>query len=119
MTDAAVLAAILDSLQDPLLFADTEHRIWYMNQAAIEYYREGENLIGRSLLDCHNERSQLLITDILKAMRAGEEERLISESDVHRVYMRAVRDGRGRLLGYYERYEPLTGRAGDDPARAR
>jgi hypothetical protein len=44
---------------------------------------------------------------------------LISESDEQRVYMRAVRDGRGRLLGYYERYEPLTGRAGDDPARAR
>jgi len=100
------MAAILDSLKDPLLFADTEHVIRYMNKAAIAYYDEGESLIGRSLLDCHNEQSQREIVEILAAMQAGEEERLITDDERHRIYMRVVRGADGRVLGYYERYEP-------------
>ena len=58
MIDATLMAAVLDSLKDPVLFADTEHVTRYMNKDAIAYYDEGESLIGRSLLDCHNEQSQ-------------------------------------------------------------
>jgi len=104
--DATVMAAILDSLKDPLLFADTDHVTRYMNQAAVEYYDEGQELIGRSLLECHNERSQRMMVEILAAMHAGEEERLITDNKKHRIHMRAVRDQDGRVLGYYERYEP-------------
>jgi PAS domain-containing protein len=106
MVDAALLRAILDSLKDPVLFADTEHQTRFMNQAALQHYDEGEELMGRSLLDCHNERSQQMIIEILEAMHAGEDERLITDTSEHRIYMRAVRDPDGRLLGYYERYEP-------------
>jgi len=107
MIDAALMAAILDSLKDPLLFADTDHVIRYMNKAAIAYYEGGASLIGRSLLDCHNEQSQQQIIEILAAMQAGEEEeRLITDNEEHRIYMRAVRDADGQVLGYYERYEP-------------
>lgn len=104
--DVTLMAAILDSLKDPLLFADTEHVIRYMNKAAIAYYSEGGNLLGRSLLNCHNERSQQQIIEILAAMQAGEEERLITDTEKHRIYMRAVRGTNGQVLGYYERYEP-------------
>ena len=107
MVETTILAAILDSLKDPILFADTSHVTRYMNQAAIAYYEDGEALIGRSLLDCHNERSQQMMIDILAAMQTeGLEERLITDSEEHRIYMRAVRDLDGRVLGYYERYEP-------------
>ncbi len=106
MINATLMAAILDSLKDPVLFADTEHIIRYMNKAAIAHYSEGESLIGRSLLDCHNEQSQQQIIEILAAMQAGEEERLITDSEEHRIYMRAVRGAGGQVLGYYERYEP-------------
>ena len=71
MIDATLMAAILDSLKDPLLFADTEHTIRYMNRAAIAHYDEGQSLIGRSLLDCHNEQSQQKIIEILATMQAG------------------------------------------------
>lgn len=104
--DATLMAAILDSLKDPLLFADTDHVTRYMNQAAVEYYDAGQELIGRSLLECHNERSQQMMVEILAAMHAGEEERLITDNEKHRIYMRAVRDQDGTVLGYYERYEP-------------
>jgi PAS domain-containing protein len=106
MVDETFLAAILDSLKDPILFADTEHVTRYMNQAAIAYYEEGESLIGRSLLDCHNEQSQQMMIDILAEMHEGLEERLITDNEEHRIYMRVVRDAAGKVLGYYERYEP-------------
>ena len=101
-----LMAAFLNSLKNPFLFADTSHRIVYMNRAAVHHYEEGEKLIGTSLLDCHNEQSQKMIVEILAAMQAGEEERLITDDEKHRIYMRAVRDAEGNLLGYYERYEP-------------
>jgi PAS domain-containing protein len=106
MIDATLMAAILDSLKDPVLFADTAHTICYMNRAAIAYYEEGASLMGRSLLDCHNEQSQAMMLEILDAMHTGLEERLITDNEQHRIYMRAVRDAEGRILGYYERYEP-------------
>lgn len=106
--DPTLMAAILDSMKDPVVFADTDHVIRYMNKVAIEHYgkRWGYELIGRSLLDCHNDQSRQAIVEILAAMQAGEEERLITDSEKHRVYMRAVRDTKGKLIGYFERYEP-------------
>jgi len=44
--------------------------------------------------------------EILAAMQAGEEERLITDDEENRIYMRAVRGADGQVLGYYERYEP-------------
>jgi len=106
MTNATLMVAILDSLKDPILFADTEHITRYMNKAAVAYYDDGEDLIGRSLLDCHSEQSQQMMVEILAAMQAGEDERLITDNEKRRIYMRVVRDPDGRVLGYYERYEP-------------
>jgi len=96
----------MDSLKDPFLFADNNHIIRYMNQPAKTYYSLGEKLIGRSLLDCHNRDSQLLILGIHQKMGEGLDEELITDNEHHRIYMRAVRDRSGNLLGYYERYEP-------------
>jgi len=79
-----------------------------MNKAAIAYYDEGADLIGRSLLKCHNQQSQRTIIEVLAALQDGEEERLITDNEEHRIYMRAVRGADGRVLGYYERYEPPT-----------
>ncbi len=110
MIDVTLMASILDSLKDPLVFADTDHIIRYMNRAAIAHYEDGENLIGRSIMDCHNAQSQAMILEILQGMRSGEEERLITDNEEHRIYMRAVRDAGGEILGYYERYEPPASR---------
>ncbi len=51
------------------------------------------------------------MVEILAAFQTGEDERLITDNAKHRIYMRAVRDPVGKLLGYYERYEP-PGRSG-------
>jgi PAS domain-containing protein len=106
MNDATFLAAILDLIDEPILVADTDHVVRYMNRAAIAFYDGGSALLGTSLLDCHNEQSQHIILEILDAMREGEDERVFSDDGEQRVTMEAVRDREGRLLGYTERYEP-------------
>lgn len=105
---AELLAAFVDSLKHPFLFADTGHVIRYLNRAAIAHYQRGADLLGTSLLDCHDEDSCATIREVLQALREGEEEQLITDDERHRIYMRAVRDAGGELLGYYERYEPPT-----------
>ncbi|MBN2429828.1 MAG: PAS domain-containing protein [Acidobacteria bacterium] len=100
-------ALLLDSLKDPLVFVDTHHIIRYMNAAAVAHYEAGAALIGTSVLDCHNAESCRVIREIFAAMTDDSlDERIITDNEKHRIYMRAVRDGQGRLLGYYERYEP-------------
>jgi len=106
MVSKTLLAAILDSLKEPILVADTEHVTRYMNKAAFEFYGDSESLIGRSLLECHNERSQQMMVEILAEMHQGLTERLITDDEEHRIYMRAVRGADGKVLGYYERYAP-------------
>jgi DUF438 domain-containing protein len=107
MTPVELLQSILDSLKNPLLFADTDHIVRYMNKAAAIHYTEGYKLLGTSLFDCHNKQSGEIMVDVLAAFEAGtEEERRITDNEKHRIYMRAVRDADGVVLGYYERYEP-------------
>jgi DUF438 domain-containing protein len=109
MIESGVMEAILDSFKDPVLFVDTDHIVCYMNKAAIAHFEDGEALLGRSVMDCHNERSCGIIRDTLIALKAGTDERLISTSDGKHIYMRAVRSADGEVIGYYERYEPVAG----------
>ncbi len=105
--DATFLKAVLDSLESPVLVADAvTHEIVYMNRAAIDHHDEGAALIGRSLLECHNERSRRIILEVLAALEAGEDERIITDNEKHRIYMRGVRGPDGRVVAYYERYAP-------------
>ena len=109
MPEKDLLTAILDSLKDPIVFVDTNHVIQYMNEPAKKHYEQGENLLGQSIFDCHNENSNHTIRDVFSAMQQGETERMITDNEKHRIYMRAIRDKSGNLLGYYERYEPPKG----------
>jgi len=96
---------LLNSIKDPFLFADSNHIVQYMNKAAIAHYEEGESLLQSNLLKCHNEESQKMMIDILAEMQNGLDEKLITDNEKYRIFMRAVRDGQGNLLEYFERYE--------------
>ena len=102
--DAAMLTRFLDSLKDPFVFVDTDHVVRYLNKVALEQH--GEKLEGTSIFDCHNEKSNNMIREIFSKMADGLEEELITDNEKHRIYMRAVRNEKGELIGYYERYEP-------------
>ncbi|MBU1701075.1 MAG: PAS domain-containing protein [Candidatus Eisenbacteria bacterium] len=106
MPDAKMLEAFLNSLKNPFLFVDNDHIIRYMNNAAARHYKEGVALLGTSIFDCHNGESNAVIKKIFAEMKSGLDERMITDNEKYRIYMRAVRDEKGMLLGYYERYEP-------------
>jgi DUF438 domain-containing protein len=101
--------AILNSMKDPVVFCDVDHIVRYMNKTGIAHYKEGEALLGQSVLECHNDESQKQMLEIFAEMKEGLEERLITDNKKYRIYMRAIRDADGSLLGYIERYEPPLG----------
>ncbi len=47
-----------------------------------------------------------LLQEKTKGNLTGEDERMITDNEKYRIYMRAVRDEQGELIGYYERDEP-------------
>ncbi len=103
-----VLLAILDSMPDPVVFVDTGHIIRYLNKAAAAQYQKPDHpdLLGRSIFDCHNKQSRQIILDIFKSFMDGADERFLSiNKSNQKVYMRAVRNNAGEVIGYYERYE--------------
>lgn len=109
MSDSSFENDLLDSLKNPILFADTDHVVRYANKAARQFYSGGAELIGKPLFDCHQQRSCEIMKEVLQRLEDGLAEELIVDSKKHRIYMRAVRNGAGRLLGYYERFEPPRG----------
>lgn len=106
MIDETTKDALLNSLKNPVVFCDLNHFVRYMNTAAIRHYKSGAALLGTNVLDCHNEASQKIMLDIFAEMQNGLEEKMITDNEKYRVYMRAIRAADGTLLGYYERYEP-------------
>ncbi len=101
-----LLENFLNSLKDPFVFVDTDHVIRYMNKAAINTFKKGASHLGESIFACHNDHSCQIIREIFVKMQEGLEEQLITDNERFRIFMRAVRDSSGKLLGYYERYEP-------------
>jgi hypothetical protein len=47
-----------------------------------------------------------MIREMFARFQNGEDDILFVDNEKHRIYMRAVRDKQGKLLGYYERFEP-------------
>jgi len=58
----------IEKLNGNVIVCDAEGIIIYMNEKAISNYEKegGRNLIGRNLMDCHNESSRRKILEIMK-----------------------------------------------------
>lgn len=98
----------------PVVICDTEHKIIYMNKTAAERYskRGGYSLVGKSLLDCHNEQSNLKIKKVLEWFKKSTDNNRIftyhNSKENKDIYMIALRDDNGKLIGYYEKHECRT-----------
>lgn len=94
-----------------VVLCDTEHKIIYMNPAACRQYSKygGGTLLGKNLLDCHNRQSGEAIGRVLAWFQADPSHNRVhtfyNEKQHKDVYMVALRDDRGTLLGYYEKHE--------------
>ena len=106
MNKEKLLLALVESMPDPLVIADTNHVVLHANRAANKIMNEGKPLEGHSLDECHNEESKVRLKEVLQMLENGQEEVQITDKSEgkQRTYMRAIRDENGKLLGYYERY---------------
>ncbi len=105
--------AVVDADDAPIVICDTSHIIIYMNPTAVKRYekRGGEKLIGQSIFDCHNAHSKEIILSVFN--------RFLSDPTLNKVYtytknwggedsdvyIVALRNETGNLIGYYEKHE--------------
>lgn len=103
--------SIIDTDRSTVVICDLNHKIVYMNPAAEQRYskRGGKALVGKSLLECHNEKSNEMIKGIAEWFGKSRENNLVytfyNEKENKDVYMAALRDDNGELIGYYEKHE--------------
>ena len=101
--------SIIDQDRDAVVICDLQHQIIYMNPAAKLQYSKHGDLTGKSLLDCHNERSNEMIKKVAAWFGESKEHNLIytfhNEKQNKDVYMVALRNESGELIGYYEKHE--------------
>ena len=103
--------SVLEQDRCAVVLCDLEHTIVYMNPVAGERYAKngGMALVGKSLLDCHSPKANEMIKKVAAWFEESREHNLIytfrNEKENKDVYMVALRDEEGKLIGYYEKHE--------------
>ena len=103
--------SIVEQDRCAVVICNVEHKIIYMNPAAILRYAKsgGAGLVGKSIFDCHNMQSQEKIKDVISWFQKSTENNIVytfrNEKENKDVYMVALRDESKNLIGYYEKHE--------------
>ncbi len=103
--------SIIDQDQCSVVICSLEHEIIYMNPAAVERYgkRGGAGIVGQRIFACHNRQSEELIRQVVDWFAESTAHNRIytfhNEKENRDVYMIALRDEAGTLIGYYEKHE--------------
>ena len=110
MNLTVILKALAESFGKEIVICDMNHTILYMNYIAKQNYsqRFGDDLVGKNLLDCHNEHSCKIIEESIKKAVAENLDSIQVTDKPHKhkkSYITMLRDANGEYIGYYERYE--------------
>ena len=102
--------SVLEQDSAPVVICDLSHIIVYMNPAAKTRYKN--DLTGKSIFDCHNADSSEKIKRVVEWFAADVSHNKVytfrNDKENKDVYMIALRDDSGRLIGYYEKHEYRT-----------
>ena len=106
----ALFESVLAADTAPVVLCDTASVIVYMNPAAMARYHG--DLTGKSIKDCHPAAANEKIDRVLAYFEKSPENNRVytyrNEKENKDVYMIALRDGTGALIGYYEKHEYRT-----------
>lgn len=103
--------SVLDQDRAPVVLCGLDHTILYMNPAAGARYAKqgGMALVGRSIFDCHPPKANETIRRVVDWFAQSKAHDLMytyrNDKENKDVYMVALRDGDGTLIGYYEKHE--------------
>ena len=106
-----IYKSVLEADNAAVVICDLEHTIIYMNPTAEKRYQRwgGKELLGKSLLNCHNEKSKEMIIRVLEWFKKSGKNNFVytsyNEKENKDVYMVALRNDAGELIGYYEKHE--------------
>ena len=107
--------SVLEQDRAPIVICDLEHTIVYMNPVAIERYHK--DLTGHNLKKCHNEKSSELIDKVVLWFKESADNNIVytynNPKENKDVYMVALRDENGELIGYYEKHEYRAKESGE------
>lgn len=102
-----LIKAVLEQDDAPVVICDMESIVRYMNPSAIEHYHR--DLTGRDVRDCHPPQANAMIERVLSWFRQSEDNNKVytyrNDKEDKDVYMIALRNGQGELIGYYEKHE--------------
>ena len=110
MDFTAYFRSIMEQDPRPIVICSPEHEILYMNPAATSGENEkNAGLLGKSLCNCHSRRSQEKLKEIVAWFQESTAHNEVyiqhKEKENEDLYMVALRDESGGLIGYYERHE--------------
>lgn len=107
MNISSFFKGVIDSDTAPVVICDLEHTVVYMNPVAISRYRT--DLTGKSLKACHNAESGAKIDRVVAWFAKSKDNNIVytsrNDKENKDVYMVALRDATGELIGYYEKHE--------------
>ena len=99
--------SVMEQDSAPVVICDTNSVIVYMNPASIARY--GGDLTGKNLKLCHPPEANTAIDRVLSWFAESREHNKVYTSRNDRenkdVYMVALRNENGSLIGYYEKHE--------------
>ncbi len=105
-----LLKSVHDADPAPIVICDLASTVVYMNPAAVARYHA--DLTGKSVLACHSPAACEKIAQVLAWFAASADHNRVytfrNEKENKDVYMVALRDERGALIGYYEKHEYRT-----------
>lgn len=99
--------SIIDQDTAPVVICDLEHTVVYMNPASVTRYKV--DITGKSIKQCHNADSNVKIDKVVAWFKESKDNNIVYTSRNNKenkdVYMVALRDSGGTLIGYYEKHE--------------
>ena len=107
----AYFRSVLEQDTSAVVLCNLAQEIIYMNPSAVARYARygGAALLGKSLMDCHSPQARDRIEQVTAWFAESESHNRIytfrNEKENKDVYMVALRDESGALIGYYEKHE--------------
>ena len=91
----------------PVVICDLNHTVVYMNRVAIARYHA--DITGKSIKACHPAYANAKIDEVIEWFKKSPDNNRIftfrNDEENKDVYMVAIRDENGALIGYTEKHE--------------